>query len=130
MKKRNARLSAALAAPESAAGRAAGRSPANTAIDLRPMAPHPAALRAPVDHREAKTKVSANACVAMWAQSRGFKAARGQLRTVRSRRSAPIEPSEVLAHQAEHPEGGGREKRPKCQHREDASRTATIGYYR
>ena len=108
----------------------AARSPAIPTINPRPVAPHPAALRAPVDRREAKTRVSSNACRAIWAQSRGFKAAGGGLRTVRSRRSAPIEPSEVLARQAEHPEGGGREKRPKCQHPEDAGRTAqsaTIG---
>ena len=108
----------------------AARAPANPGIDPRPVAPHPTALRAPVDRREAKTRVSLNACRAIWAQSRGFEAAGGRLRTVRSRRSAPFEPSEVLARQAEHPEGGGREKRPKCQHPEDAGRTVAIGYYR
>ena len=85
-------------------------------VKLRPPTPHPSTSRAPVHPKQAKTRVRMNACKAIWAQSRGFEAAGGGLRTVRSRRSAPIEPSEVLARQAEHPEGGGREKQPECQH--------------
>ena len=72
-----------------------------TCIEPRPPTPHLSTSRAPVHPKQAKTRVRMNACKAISALSRAFRAAGGRLRTSDTPRSVPVEPLLRLARQAE-----------------------------
>ena len=90
-KRRCRRLSGRLSAQPMAPAAALG-STRTLRVRPRPPTPHPSTSRAPVHPKQAKTRVRTNACKMISAQSRGFEAAGGGLRTFRSRRSVPSEP--------------------------------------
>ena len=99
-KRRCQRLSGRLSAQPMAPAAALG-STQTLRVKLRPLTPHPSTSRAPVHPKQAKTSVRTNACKAIWAQSRAFRAAGGRLRTSDTPRCVPFEPLLRLARQAE-----------------------------